>query len=315
VLPESSPACNSVIDVDDVEVPEATAQIMPLVLEKAVKDALDDALARRKIDAGTTVDVRLHGPPQGDLGGSRQVVVVEARVEVHPTTRSQILGDYGDDRAVTPVARMLAVPDAVSLSYWLASPDARLKEEVAKHLRQVHVQRALPCPEDFQVLFEEEPQVRAIGTALDQAILKPFEPAEELVELQMNFLWVVCMAPIHPIGVFPTLLARLVETYSDMKKLLWVRQRPFPSSDELARRLMIAFTIGTIFLGLAWTIGLSLLTYNDDLWRMDQPSRTALMCAIFFGMTLEAPVMLLFLRESLGSSSSPPVPTDQMIQV
>lgn len=106
-----------------------------------------------------------------------------------------------------------------------------------------------------------------VDRALDQAVRKPFEPEGELMEVKLNFLWIIFFAPIKPDGVITMLIARLIEVKTDMSKLLMIRRRTFPKADVLDHHLMGAFLKAAVFGGVGWSIGLSCITYNDDLWK------------------------------------------------
>jgi len=111
--------------------------------------------------------------------------------------------------------------------------------------------------------FEPEGFIRK---ALQQSALKPFEPLDELLELKLSFLWVLLFAPILPLGVIPTLAARLVECHSDLSKLLFVRRRTFPAAAQVCHATQKTFVAGSCIFAALWSVGLSLITYNDDLY-------------------------------------------------
>jgi len=102
---------------------------------------------------------------------------------------------------------------------------------------------------------------------LQQGAMKPFEPMSELLEMELNFLWVLFFGPILPWGIIPMLFARLCETKSDLTKLLFSRRRCFPEPDGVERSLQRAFLRGAVCGAVGWSVGLSLITYNGDLWR------------------------------------------------
>jgi len=122
-----------------------------------------------------------------------------------------------------------------------------------------------PGPDEDCAPAKERPwQVKGL---LQQAARKPFEPMSELLEMELNFLWVVFFAPVLPWGIIPMLLARIFETKSDLTKLLFVRRRCFPEPDGLERSLQRAFLRGAVCSAVGWSAGLSLITYNSDLWQ------------------------------------------------
>lgn len=110
-------------------------------------------------------------------------------------------------------------------------------------------------------------RLKATHKALRQSIKKQFDPLDELLELKLSFLFVAFFAPVRPVGVFPTLAARLLETHADLTKMLFVRRRPFPESAHVAHTTQEGFAWGTAIATTIWSIGLSLITYNNNLWR------------------------------------------------
>merc|ERR1719161_3068566 len=101
----------------------------------------------------------------------------------------------------------------------------------------------------------------------------------ELLELKLSFLWVVLFAPIMPAGVIPTLLARIIESNSDLAKMLFVRRRSFPEPGKTARRLQLVFMASAVAIAAAWSAMLSAVTYNDDLWKEDKAAAAAAVSA------------------------------------
>merc|ERR1719291_141954 len=63
------------------------------------------------------------------------------------------------------------------------------------------------------------------------------------------------------------MVARQIECSTDLSKLLFVRRRPIPVSDKVMRREMNTFTSCVAIASIGWTAGLSLITYNDELYK------------------------------------------------
>jgi len=136
--------------------------------------------------------------------------------------------------------------------------------------------------------------------ALSQAQRKVLEPADELLELQMSFLWVVFLMPIRPEGVLITLVARIMAIHFGLVKILYVRRRPFPTSDKVMRQVHSSFMLGVMMGSIGWTTGLSFLTYNDDIWRWGVWGRVA-MVSIYSWWVLSVVVVML-VYNSIGAS-------------
>eukprot|EP00933_Yihiella_yeosuensis_P032610 TRINITY_DN26220_c0_g1_i2.p1 TRINITY_DN26220_c0_g1~~TRINITY_DN26220_c0_g1_i2.p1 ORF type:complete len:658 (-),score=95.67 TRINITY_DN26220_c0_g1_i2:132-2105(-) len=107
---------------------------------------------------------------------------------------------------------------------------------------------------------------KVLDEALDQGILKPFEPMSELLEVKLSFLFILFFAPVKPSGVLPTLLARLLESQTDVAKMLQNRRKIFPMPAGGMHRNMQYFIIGALVLKVAWCLCLTYVTYNDELW-------------------------------------------------
>lgn len=110
-------------------------------------------------------------------------------------------------------------------------------------------------------------QLQLLNEALAQFCLKPFEPDIELLCQEMSFMWAMFFAPIYPTGILFTLVARVIEVKMNLTKLLFVRRRCFPEGDRLERDLQRGFLRGAVLAATGWSFGLSILTYNNDLWR------------------------------------------------
>lgn len=119
---------------------------------------------------------------------------------------------------------------------------------------------------------------RGISSILEQAVLKPFIPEDELMELKMSFLWVLFFTPLMPLGVITTLIAKILEINFDMLKMLLVRRRSFPGDCKVMRRSISSFVNAVVMASFGWTIGLSLVTYNDDLYKWNRSGAVILAC-------------------------------------
>jgi len=104
--------------------------------------------------------------------------------------------------------------------------------------------------------------------ALRQSISKPFEPLDELLELKLNFLWVLFFSPLMPMGVLPTLVSRLLEVRAKLTKLLFVRRRIFPNSarSSIMHDSQYCFVCVVVVFAVFWYLILALVTYNDNLY-------------------------------------------------
>jgi len=103
-----------------------------------------------------------------------------------------------------------------------------------------------------------------LQSSLLQVARKEFEPFAELLELKMNFLFVLFFAPIMPFGLLPTLIARILEVRFKSTKLFFVRRRCWPSPAEILHTTQKTFSECAVALAVAWHVGLVLVTYNRD---------------------------------------------------
>ncbi|CAJ1345495.1 unnamed protein product [Effrenium voratum] len=105
---------------------------------------------------------------------------------------------------------------------------------------------------------------------LDQRLLRPFNPIDELKMLKMNFMIVVMFAPINPYGLIAQLLARLLDLHSRIWKLLMVRRRDSPMDNALAHASQKVFGQIILPFGAIWHVGLSLISFNVELYAYDR---------------------------------------------
>jgi len=116
----------------------------------------------------------------------------------------------------------------------------------------------------------ESGQKQEVTDALQQLIRKEFGPRDELLEVRLSLLFVITFAPIQPAGVFFTLLAKLLESHTDLTKMLFVRRRFFPQRGAEAANMHgmhRRFFIGVLMFKVAWSTWLSVVTYNDELYK------------------------------------------------
>eukprot|EP00930_Biecheleria_cincta_P071656 TRINITY_DN59129_c0_g1_i1.p1 TRINITY_DN59129_c0_g1~~TRINITY_DN59129_c0_g1_i1.p1 ORF type:complete len:829 (-),score=136.99 TRINITY_DN59129_c0_g1_i1:49-2535(-) len=117
------------------------------------------------------------------------------------------------------------------------------------------------------VLGHELGKLELLDLALRQGVRRPHEPLNELLELDMHFLWLLFFAPILPLGVLLAVVARVIKVKMELTKMLFVSQRSFPEPDSVMRKSQQTFMRAATIASIGWSAGLSLLTYNDELWR------------------------------------------------
>lgn len=103
-----------------------------------------------------------------------------------------------------------------------------------------------------------------LDSALQEMQLKEFEVDAELLEVKLNFLFVIMFASIMPEGVFTTLLGRMLESWTDLTKLLFLKRRPFPDqgmSIAVQHYWMKTFIAVAIVVKVVWSILLSFFVY------------------------------------------------------
>jgi len=124
-------------------------------------------------------------------------------------------------------------------------------------------------PTVFSALPDDTPHKQKLDAALTEVLKKPFEVEDELMELEMSFLFVTFFMPVLPIGVLCTLVAKCLEINTDLAKMLYVRRKPVPTADRDVRKEMNTFSCCVVVAAVGWSAGLSLVTYNDDLYKYD----------------------------------------------
>jgi len=144
----------------------------------------------------------------------------------------------------------------------------------------------------LDVTGQDNSREALIDRGLEEGVRKPFEPACELMEAEMTFLWIMLFAPILPRGVIPTMLAHVVEIKSDLTKLLFVRRRPFPEPALVVRTVDRAFIRSAVFGAVGWSAGLSVITYNDNLWRWHWAERAAAAVGVGLWLVVSAAIAM-----------------------
>lgn len=121
----------------------------------------------------------------------------------------------------------------------------------------------------------EEEAADYLEGALEQAVLRPWDAMEELKELKLNLLFVLLFAPLKPILVLPTLLARLLEVRAKLQKLFLVKRRNIPRDARLVHRPQEIFAVVAVQAACFWHIGLALTAYNSELYTWTTAGLTA----------------------------------------
>merc|ERR1712224_427012 len=95
-----------------------------------------------------------------------------------------------------------------------------------------------------------------------------------------------------PIGVCPTLLARILTTEACLAKMLFLCRREFPRSNQLMHSIQVTSNRAILAFATGWSIMLSLVTYNDHLPYMTSAQQWVI--NITGGIWLLCVVLLLF---------------------
>ena len=144
-------------------------------------------------------------------------------------------------------------------------------------IRYVCLGKTFSEPKAFHMDEDDSAEEAAdyLDGALEQAVLRPWDAMEELKELKLNFLFVLLFAPLKPVLVLPTLLARLLEVRAKLQKLFLVKRRNIPRDARLVHRPQEIFTVAAVQAACFWHIGLALTAYNGDLWTWSMGGLTA----------------------------------------
>ncbi|CAK9115024.1 unnamed protein product [Durusdinium trenchii] len=151
--------------------------------------------------------------------------------------------------------------------------------------------RPTPFHTDAQDDEGQGEAVDYLAGALDQAVLRPFDAMEELKELKLNFFFVLLFAPLKPILVLPTLLARLIEVRAKLQKLFMVKRRNIPRDARLVHRPQEFFAVFAVTSSCFWHIGLATTAYNDRLYEW----HTGSLAAVWLGGGVVAAVLVFVL--------------------
>ena len=112
---------------------------------------------------------------------------------------------------------------------------------------------------------EDQEQTEVMEDALEQLVLREHDAIDEIKELKLNFLFVLLFAPLKPLLVLPTLLARIIEVRAKLQKLFWVKRRNVPRDARLVHAPQELFTVFALTVACFWHLGLALMAYNDQL--------------------------------------------------
>ncbi|CAE8622078.1 unnamed protein product [Polarella glacialis] len=125
-----------------------------------------------------------------------------------------------------------------------------------------------------------------VESTLRHYVRKVFDPKDELLELAESFMQMAFFGQVLPMGVLCVLLAQFLETKADLAKMLLVRRRSFPEPDGVPRATQSAFACAVLLAAVAWSVGLSLLTYNRDLWRWSLELQWLVLLSVLLGFFL-----------------------------
>lgn len=112
---------------------------------------------------------------------------------------------------------------------------------------------------------EKEDDLEDVEGALEQVTLREFDAIEEIKELKLNFMFVLLFAPLKPLLVLPTLLARLIEVRAKLQKVFLIRRRNVPRDARLVHGPQELFTVFALVAACFWHVGLVFMAYNDQL--------------------------------------------------
>jgi len=142
----------------------------------------------------------------------------------------------------------------------------RHMQRLGSRLRPTTV-RIVPNPDDED--SPAEALLHQLDCVLQQGARKPFEPTCELLQIKMSVVMVsffVAVMPFGPVGVFLTLVAKWIEVKAMLSKIVLIRRRVFAGSDRAMRQIHQAFIVALSAALPAWTITLSSITYNAELY-------------------------------------------------
>ncbi|CAE7555431.1 unnamed protein product [Symbiodinium natans] len=97
---------------------------------------------------------------------------------------------------------------------------------------------------------------------LDQRLLRPMDPLDELKLLKLNFMVMVLFAPINPWGLIFQMLARQLDLHSRLPKLLMVRRRGNTTDNRLAHASQNLFGLMILPVAALWHVGGTVSVYD-----------------------------------------------------
>lgn len=103
-----------------------------------------------------------------------------------------------------------------------------------------------------------------LGEALCQYHRKKYCAADEVLEHKLCFLSVVFFLPVKPFIIVPWIVSRILDSHTDIYKLLVLLQRPMPNSAKTLHEMHERFLMYSLIFATIWLVLLSLLTYNPD---------------------------------------------------
>eukprot|EP00438_Fugacium_kawagutii_P013964 Skav202192 [mRNA] locus=scaffold191:13755:17530:- [translate_table: standard] len=111
----------------------------------------------------------------------------------------------------------------------------------------------------------KEEDMEAVEGALEQVTERELIAMDEIKELKLNFLFVLLFAPLKPLLVLPTLLARVIEVRAKLQKVFLIRRRNVPRDARLIHGPQEAFIVFSLIISCFWHFGLVFMAYNTEL--------------------------------------------------
>lgn len=110
--------------------------------------------------------------------------------------------------------------------------------------------------------------LRCCRAAIDQGSRKQFQAFDEMMEVNLFFLFVVFFAPVKPLGALFLLFARGLECHTDLAKLLFVRRRAKPKGTKLAHTLHRWYSVSALCVSIVWSVLLSTVVFAPDAYSL-----------------------------------------------
>ena len=169
---------------------------------------------------------------------------------------------------------------------------------LGKTFRETTCSAALTCSKKTDEVKDQEEieeEVENVDGALEQVTLREFDAMDEIKELKLNFIFVLLFAPLKPLLVLPTLLARLIEVRAKLQKVFLIRRRNVPRDAKLVHGPQEFFTVFAVIVACFWHFGLAFMAYNNELpsWNFG-----SILGICFGGGTALAVVVFLIYREA-----------------